>query len=154
MKVTKIRSKLIFPEALRTIINARTCAYQSILFFFFFFFGGGGRTAGHFCFSMFTKKGYAHTRIKWKCAYICIFVCLCKRSSMYARKGVPDTMQNVMPVLVALVSSFHTGIRGLKSHRDTCPIIIFNQLMQLRTARTAWSDSDQAVRAVHSCNSW
>ena len=26
--------------------------------------------------------------------------------------------------------------------------------MQLCTARTAWSDSDQAVRAVHSCNSW
>ena len=26
--------------------------------------------------------------------------------------------------------------------------------MQLCTARTAWSDSDQAVQAVHSCNSW
>ena len=26
--------------------------------------------------------------------------------------------------------------------------------MQLCTARTAWSDSDQAVRVVHSCNSW
>ena len=25
---------------------------------------------------------------------------------------------------------------------------------QLCTARTAWSESDQAVRAVHSCNSW
>ena len=29
-----------------------------------------------------------------------------------------------------------------------------NQLMQLCTARTAWSDSDQAVRAMHSCHSW
>ena len=29
-----------------------------------------------------------------------------------------------------------------------------HQLSQLCTARTAWSDSDQAVRAVHSCNSW
>ena len=29
-----------------------------------------------------------------------------------------------------------------------------NQLLQLCTAHTAWSDSDQAVRAVHSCNSW
>ena len=29
-----------------------------------------------------------------------------------------------------------------------------HQLLQLGTARTAWSDSDQAVRAVHSCNSW
>ena len=29
-----------------------------------------------------------------------------------------------------------------------------NQLLQLCTARTAWSESDQAVRAVHSCNSW
>ena len=29
-----------------------------------------------------------------------------------------------------------------------------HQLLQLCTARTAWSDLDQAVRAVHSCNSW
>ena len=29
-----------------------------------------------------------------------------------------------------------------------------HQLLQLCTAITAWSDSDQAVRAVHSCNSW
>ena len=29
-----------------------------------------------------------------------------------------------------------------------------HQLLQLSTVRTAWSDSDQAVRAVHSCNSW
>ena len=29
-----------------------------------------------------------------------------------------------------------------------------HQLLQLYTARTACSDSDQAVRAVHSCNSW
>ena len=28
------------------------------------------------------------------------------------------------------------------------------QLLQLRTVRTAWSDLDQAVRAMHSCNSW
>ena len=29
-----------------------------------------------------------------------------------------------------------------------------HQLLQLCTARTAWFDSDQVVRAVHSCNSW
>ena len=29
--------------------------------------------------------------------------------------------------------------------------MLYNQLLQLCTARTAWSDSDQAVRAVHSC---
>ena len=29
-----------------------------------------------------------------------------------------------------------------------------DQLLQLCTVRTAWSDSDQAVRAVHSCKSW
>ena len=29
----------------------------------------------------------------------------------------------------------------------------YHQLLQLCTARTAWSDSDQAVRAVHSCKS-
>ena len=29
-----------------------------------------------------------------------------------------------------------------------------HQLLQLCMARTAWSDSDQAVRAVHSCSSW
>ena len=31
---------------------------------------------------------------------------------------------------------------------------VTNQLLQLCTVRTAWSDSDQAMRAVHSCNSW
>ena len=29
-----------------------------------------------------------------------------------------------------------------------------HQLLQLCTTLTAWSDSDQAVRAVHSCISW
>ena len=29
-----------------------------------------------------------------------------------------------------------------------------HQLLQLCTASTAWSDLEQAVRAVHSCNSW
>ena len=29
-----------------------------------------------------------------------------------------------------------------------------HQLLQLCTAHTAWSESDQVVRAVHSCNSW
>ena len=29
-----------------------------------------------------------------------------------------------------------------------------NQLLLLCTARTAWSESDQAVWAVHSCNKW
>ena len=29
-----------------------------------------------------------------------------------------------------------------------------HQLLQLCTARTVWSESDQAVRAVHSCISW
>ena len=28
------------------------------------------------------------------------------------------------------------------------------QLLQLCTARTAWSESDQTMRTVHSCNSW
>ena len=29
-----------------------------------------------------------------------------------------------------------------------------HQLLQLCTVRRAWSESDQAVRAVHSCKSW
>ena len=29
-----------------------------------------------------------------------------------------------------------------------------HKLLQLCTVRTTWSDSDQAVRAVHSCKSW
>ena len=33
-------------------------------------------------------------------------------------------------------------------------IILLNQFLQLCTARTAWSDLDQAVQTVHSCNSW
>ena len=32
--------------------------------------------------------------------------------------------------------------------------IAINQLLQLCTARTAWSESDQAVRTVPICNSW
>ena len=32
--------------------------------------------------------------------------------------------------------------------------MVINQLLQLCKARTAWSESDQAVQAVHSCNSW
>ena len=31
---------------------------------------------------------------------------------------------------------------------------LYHPLLQLCTASTAWSDSDQAVPAVHSCNSW
>ena len=31
---------------------------------------------------------------------------------------------------------------------------IKTSFLQLCTARTAWSESDQAVRTVHSCNSW
>ena len=30
----------------------------------------------------------------------------------------------------------------------------YHRLLQLCTVRTEWSDSDQAVRTVHSCNSW
>ena len=38
-------------------------------------------------------------------------------------------------------------------HSPNTVISEHNQLMQLCTARTAWSESDQAVRAVHRCNS-
>ena len=34
------------------------------------------------------------------------------------------------------------------------PTNVNNQLLQLCTALTAWSDSDHAVLAVQSCNSW
>ena len=37
---------------------------------------------------------------------------------------------------------------------DLTDYISSNQLLQLCTARTAWSESDQAVRTVHSCSSW
>ena len=32
-----------------------------------------------------------------------------------------------------------------------CPTDLDNQLLQLCTAHTAWSESDQAAQAVHSC---
>ena len=73
-------------------------------------------------------------------------------------------------------SAFHWSLRGslvsigqhfvatrvvhLPKSTETSPITESDQrgpnhqLLQLCTARTAWSDSDQAVRAVHSCNSW
>ena len=43
-------------------------------------------------------------------------------------------------------SAFHWSPRG--------SLASIGQLLQPCTARTAWSDSDQAVRAVHGCNSW
>ena len=45
-------------------------------------------------------------------------------------------------------------VGSLESDRSASDINYNNQLMQLCTARTAWSESDQAVWAVHSCNSW
>ena len=50
-----------------------------------------------------------------------------------------------------------TQISHLEKESDTLAVQTVsctNQLLQLRTSRTAWSDSDQAVRAVHCCNSW
>ena len=53
-----------------------------------------------------------------------------------------------------------TRVVHLPKRTETCVITESDQsgpnhqLLQLCTARTAWSDSDQAGRAVHSCNSW
>ena len=58
--------------------------------------------------------------------------------------------------------TFHSFKTVTVSYRDLgmellccpCTKITQDQLWQLCTARTAWSESDQAVRTVHSCNSW
>ena len=42
----------------------------------------------------------------------------------------------------------------INQNYELSSIRIKKQLLQLCTARTAWSDSDQAVLAVQSCNSW
>ena len=50
-----------------------------------------------------------------------------------------------------------TGVVHLPKSTETSLITESDQSgpnHQLCTARTTWSDSDQAVRAVHSCNSW
>ena len=53
-----------------------------------------------------------------------------------------------------------TSVVHLPQSAETCLITESDQsgpnhqLLQLCTAHTAWSDLDQAVRAVHSCNSW
>ena len=53
-----------------------------------------------------------------------------------------------------------TRVVHLPKRTETCLITKSDQsgpnhqLLQLCTARTAWSESDQAVRAVHSCISW
>ena len=69
-------------------------------------------------------------------------------------------------------SAFHWSPHGSRQHFVTTRVIHLpkrtetslitesdqsrpnHQLLQLCTARTAWSDSDQAVWAVRSCNSW
>ena len=63
--------------------------------------------------------------------------------------------------LVSISQNFiTTRVVHLPKRTETSLITKSNQkgpnheLMQLCTARTAWSKSDQAVRAVHSCKSW
>ena len=69
-------------------------------------------------------------------------------------------------------SAFHWSPRGSRQHFVATRVVHLpkstetslitesdqsgpdHQLLQLCTASTAWSDSDQAVLAVHSCNSW
>ena len=53
----------------------------------------------------------------------------------------------------------HEGITFIEKYRSSLisesdQSGLNHQLLQLCTARIAWSDSDQAVRAVHGCNSW
>ena len=52
-----------------------------------------------------------------------------------------------------------TRVVHLPKRTETSLITEFDQFEskanhQLCTVRTAWADSDQAVRAVHSCSSW
>ena len=51
-----------------------------------------------------------------------------------------------------LQESFYSCISVRKIELDET--LDYNQILQLCTSRTAWSESDRAVRTVHSCNSW
>ena len=62
--------------------------------------------------------------------------------------------------LVSIGQNFVTRVVHLPKRTETSLITESDQsgpnhqLLQLCTAWTAWSDSDQAMRAVHSCISW
>ena len=54
--------------------------------------------------------------------------CVCKRSSVLARSGVPG-----VPRQVDLEFAFHARSRGLDSHRDTYPIVIQKHRKQCKS---------------------
>ena len=95
----------------------------------------------------------------------------CKASTLSTRPGSPLARQKA-PNFSAFQWSPHGSLITIGQHFVTTRVVHLpkrtetslitesdqsranHQLLQLCTVRTAWSDSDQAVRAVHSCNSW
>ena len=53
----------------------------------------------------------------------------------------------------AMESKYGVKILNYKTLFMNKALVQLNQLMQLCAARTAWSESDQAVRAMRRCNS-
>ena len=94
----------------------------------------------------------------------------CKASTLSTRPGSPHTKK--VPNFSAFHWSPHGCLITIGQHFVTRRVVHLpkrtetnlitesdqiranHQLLQLCTARTAWSDSDQAVRAVHSCKRW
>ena len=64
------------------------------------------------------------------------------------RKNTEEHRNKHDTLLVGYLYPCQWGKGGGNTHKTE------KQLLQLCTARTAWSESDQAVRVMHSCNSW
>ena len=96
-----------------------------------------------------------------KTDYITKYLFLCILLGKYG--GAPANSRNsnycvplynyVMQTSLTSLQKTHSPFKG-KSLLINDQIYSYNQLLQLCTARTAWSDSDQAMRTMHSCNSW
>ena len=95
--------------------------------------------------SFYIPQVYMESARNWQ---ISIRVCLHLEQilQIHTSQWIPRTMKYTVAFVVQ-------PQRDLQDNWS-CIYYYLNQLMQLCTARTAWSDSDEAVRAVHSCNSW
>ena len=71
------------------------------------------------------------------------WICCCKEYTFWTKEPFWTYQNDIMKSFVVVMSAV--------VKRIDCNT---NQLLQLCTVRTAWSESDQAVRTVHSCNSW
>ena len=112
---------------------------------------------------MISQKNYNHlfaTKHMWKAEKIKEITyprkgtCVCKHLFITYPAVYSQNIKNRICSVKYLIWQRNRSKNGVPSFDYLRLVADINQLLQLCTARTAWSESDQAVRAVHSCNSW